>query len=186
MSDGRGCHPRWCSDPPSSLFRQNWCTVVMSGILFVDEWRICSLISELESYFIQKQQATRKSKRLIFLTHKLRHCNGCLEGTTSWWSTLRNSGIRQGLWFHDFRGCGTQSAESAARAAPNDGADSVHVAIEKGVWDRQSALTGKAEKASTEVLIRQVWSIVDPIRHDKWCLLLTRLFRSKVENVNPS
>ena len=58
------------------------------------------------------------------------------------------------------------AAEGAARAAPNDGADARTIAVEGGIAERQSALTGPAEEPIAEALVGKVGGDVDPIGHD--------------------
>jgi hypothetical protein len=46
---------------------------------------------------------------------------------------LSNSRVGHDIGFRELGGDGAGSAAGAARAAPNDGADRVHVAIEEGI-----------------------------------------------------
>ena len=74
--------------------------------------------------------------------------------------------VGMGFWFRNFGVGGAPTTESTAWAAAKHGAESVHVACQKGIGQRQTALTRPAHKAGAEVLFRQIRGVIDPFRHD--------------------
>lgn len=95
---------------------------------------------------------------------------------------MRHTRVWHGFGFLDLGSGRAHAAKGAARATPDDSAKAVHVALEKGVGQRQSALAGPAQEASTEALVLQVRGVVDPFRHDESCWWLVDGGRDRVLN----